>query len=246
MSPSALSTSPPALAVSSPTLAAAQQFTALADIARLLHGNDAALASGVRHIFDDRPMPGLVCALGPGSTGEDAARMIGGLTVSLPVAFTSIVAWATREEPRMTPVPGSQGYRKLDDGDPEDAGLAPVLGLACGDRIWGRRALMNAGTTVAAETAVTLNPEEIPAGPMGLIEKGTPVGSALAGYDLRRIFPAVEVTWPADPGLRLAAVLTVCGGRVAGFTRERVTRELLDRLAKGAADAPPRTRLPLV
>jgi len=219
----------------SPTLAAAQQFTALADIAALLRSdNDAVVGSGVRHIFEHRPMPGLTCSLGPGSTGDDAARMIGGLTITTPVPFTKIIEWATRERARMTPVPGTQGYRHLDPGDPADQALAGTLGLAAGDRVWGRQAFMEAGRLTAATTAATLNPELIPSGPMRMIEAGCPIGTALEGFTMQRTEPAVKVAWPADPGLLLSAVITV-GGKVAGFTSEEVPCTLLDRLAKTAA-----------
>lgn len=215
----------------SPTLAAAQQFTALADIARLLAGPDPALASGVRHIFEDRPMPGLTCALGPGSTGGDAARLIGGLMISLPVAFTSVIAALTRERPRMDVIPGTQG----------DTGLSPdelaILGADPGT-VWGRAALMRAGTTTAAKTTIKLIRGLVPAGPMAHIEAGAPAGDALAGFDMARVLPAAAITWPADPGLLLSAVITIAG-RTAGFTYERVPYALLDRLAKSRADGPP-------
>jgi hypothetical protein len=216
----------------SPTLAAAQQFTVLAEIAGLLRGeNDAAVGSGVRHIFADRPLPGLTCALGPGSSGEDAARLIGGMMVSMPVPFTAVVAALTRERPRMDPVPGGQGHRHLgtDDGDRE---LAAALGLAPGARVWSRAARMLAGDVTAADTDMTLNQGMIPPALMAMIEAGLPVGTALP--DMRRMLPAVTVAWPGDPGLVLSAVLAL-GGRPAGVTAERVPAAFLDRLAKGAA-----------
>jgi hypothetical protein len=230
-SPRASTLSPPALAFpASPTLAAAQQFTALADIAALLRSdNDAVVGSGVRHIFEDRPMPGLTCALGPGSTGGDAARLIGSTMISLPVAFTTLVGALTRERPRMDVIPGTQGDTDLNADE-----LAVVGGTPKGST-WGRAALMRAGTTTAAHTAIKLIRDLVPAGPMERIEAGTPVGEALDGWDMARALPSVAVTWPADPGLLMSAVITI-GGHVAGFSYERVTYELLDRLAKARAD----------
>lgn len=225
----------------SPTLAAAQQFTVLADIAGLLRcDNDAVVGSGVRHIFADRPVPGLTCALGPGSTGEDAARLIGGLLISLPVSFTSVVHALTREQPHMDVIPGTQGYRELGGDDEGDAKLAAALGLCPGDRVWGRAARMLAGTgarggpVTAAETVITVNPEMIPDGLIALMEGGWPAATALESAGARRVLPSVALSWPGDPGLVTDAVLAI-GGRPAAVARECVPAQFLDQLAKGAA-----------
>lgn len=232
-----LSQPAPDLTLSAPTLAAATQYTALADIAALLRDapSDAAVGSGVRHIFDARPMPGLRCALGPGSSGEDVARLLGSLLVALPVPFTSVLGSLTRERPRIEPLPCDrcetrcQGHvRPLTEAE------ARALDLPADTTVkgWHRPGLMMAGTTIAAGTTVTLLPDLVPAGLMDMIQAGTPVGAALP--DLKRIDTSVALRWPLDPGLLVSAVLVLHGHR-AGASTERVTCAVLDRLAKAAS-----------
>jgi hypothetical protein len=237
------SPSPHYLSLDAPTLAAALQFTALADIARLLDGPDEALASGVRHIYRDRPMPGLTAALGPGSTGEDAARLIGSLLLSVPEAsFTMIMHALTRERPRIQPLPGEEGrVMPLSEADEvlgqEPGTVAGALGLppaTTGDG-WGRKGKVIAGTTICADTFIYLLPDLVPAGPMGQIKRGAPAGTALEGWDMRRIEPAVRLTWPHDPGLCCTAVVCL-GAKRVGVAAQQVTAGLLDRLAKSVTE----------
>jgi hypothetical protein len=223
--------------LTAPTLAAAEQFTALADISALLDRapNDAAVGSGVRHIFEARPLPGLRCALGPGSSGEDVARLIGSLLVALPVPFTKVIGSLTREHPRIEALPCGRcetrcrGHeRRLTGAEAATLGVADDIAAAG----WHRDGLMMTGTTIAADTAVTLLPRLVPAGLMDMIRDGTPAGAALP--DLRRTGTSVRLRWPLDPGLLVSAVLVLNGQR-AGVTSERVTCAVLDRLAKAAS-----------
>lgn len=223
------------LPVTAPTLDAAMLYTALADIAALLHGDpaDAAVASGVRHILDARPLPGLRCALGPGSTGEDVARLFGSLLVALPIAFTVILGAITRSRPKIEAAPcGQCGRRCAGHLRPLTAGEAGQLHLPASTcaQGWHRDGTLTAGEA-AVDTSVTLLPDLVPAGPMEMIRQGTPVGIALP--DLYRADTEVRLRWPADPGLTVSAVICL-NGRRAGIVHEEAPAAALDRIAKAA------------
>jgi hypothetical protein len=219
--------------VIAPTLAAATWHTALADITRLLDRPglpDTAVASSIRQLFAERPIHGLTAALGPGATGESAARLIGGLLLATDVPFTRIVAELTRHlgagPPRIDPYGPMRG-RVVTAGEAADLGLPAAEGLTC----WERRGLMMAGTTVVAETALVLVAEKITPAELAALEAGAPAGDVL---DATRTSPAVCLAWPADPAMRCSAVLERDGRRM-GLARERVTAGFLDRLAKTTA-----------
>jgi hypothetical protein len=229
---------PLVLPVTAPTLDAAIMFTVLADITDLVMRapNDAAVGSGVRGILDARPLPGLRAALGPGSTGEDVARLFGSLLVALPIPFTVIMRGLTRQRPRIEALPCDQcpgmrcrGHiRPLTEDEADALHLPPDTGV----QGWHRPGIMSVGKTTAADTAVTLIPDLVPAGVLDIIRDGTPVGTALP--DLARVDTTVELRWPDDPGLVVTAVICLNGHR-AGVTSELVTCTMLDKLAKGAA-----------
>jgi hypothetical protein len=212
-----------------PTLDAAKLVTALADIDAILRTapNDAALASAVRKVFDSRPLPGLRCALGPGSSGEDVARLIGSLLLAVPIAFTVILAMLTRARPRVQAYPGREGHtRPLTADEAADLHLPADTGV----QGWHRDGTMEAGGIIAGDCSVTLLPDLIPAAKMAMIEAGTPVGMALDG--MTRTDTTVALRWPDEPGLLAAAVLCYDGQR-AGLAAERISSEALDRIAKG-------------